>query len=99
MCCTYSFGSEGFLIELFRRSGVRIPLDLIRNELDGAIDRSSLSQSEGQRKKRRLEAMALETELSIGMTELKEEITKLRAEMNTYMNALEEESGCHTTML
>ncbi|GFZ06714.1 hypothetical protein Acr_18g0008840 [Actinidia rufa] len=77
----------GFLTELFRRSGVCIPLDLIRNEPEGAIDRSSLSRSEGQTKKRRLEAMALETEPSSRMTEFKEEITKLRAEMNTRMTA------------
>ena len=89
----------GFLTELFRMSGVRIPLDLIRNEPKGAIDRSFLSRSESQRKNRRLEAMALETEPSFGMTELKEEITKLKAEMNTHITALEEESGRHMTML
>ncbi|GFS41533.1 hypothetical protein Acr_00g0074960 [Actinidia rufa] len=88
-----------FLTKLFRSSGVRIPLDLIRNELERAIDRSLLSRYEDQRKNRRLEAMALETEPSFGMTELKEEITKLKAEMNTHMTALEEESGRHTTML
>ncbi|GFS34035.1 hypothetical protein Acr_00g0031890 [Actinidia rufa] len=89
----------GFLTELFRRSGVRIPLDLIRNEPEGAIDRSSLSQYEGQRKKRRLEAMAVETDPSIGMAKLKEEVTNLRVEMNTRMTKLEGESRHHTIML
>ncbi|GFS29786.1 hypothetical protein Acr_00g0008460 [Actinidia rufa] len=87
-----------FLTELFRRNGVCMPLDLIRNEPKGAIDRSSLSRSEGQRKKRRLKAMVLETEQSFGMTKLKKEIAKLRAKMNTHMTALEEEFGRHTTM-
>ncbi|GFY90866.1 hypothetical protein Acr_07g0010620 [Actinidia rufa] len=89
----------GFLTKLFRRSGIRIPLDLIRNEPEGAIDRSSLSQYKGQRKKRRLEAMAVETDPSIGMAELKEEVTNLRAEMNTRMTKLEEEFSHHTIML
>ncbi|GFZ03398.1 hypothetical protein Acr_16g0000220 [Actinidia rufa] len=45
----------GFYMELFKRSGVRIPLGITRVKLEGAIDRTSLSRSEGQRKKRRLE--------------------------------------------
>ncbi|GFS30828.1 hypothetical protein Acr_00g0014400 [Actinidia rufa] len=39
----------GFLMELFWRSRVRIPLDLIRNEPEGAIDRSSLSRFGGSK--------------------------------------------------
>ncbi|GFS42907.1 hypothetical protein Acr_00g0082460 [Actinidia rufa] len=73
-------------------------LYLNRIEPERPIDRSSLSQSEGQRKKRRLEAITLE-EPSIGMAELKEEIMKLRMEMSTPMTLLEEESSRHTTML
>ena len=88
----------GFLTELFKRSGVRIPVDLIKIEPERPIDRSSLSRSEGQRKKRRMEAIA-PAEPSIGMAELKEEITNLRTEMNSRMTALEEESSRHTTLL
>ncbi|GFY80854.1 hypothetical protein Acr_01g0006630 [Actinidia rufa] len=88
----------GFLTELFKRNGVHIPVDLIRIEPERPIDRSSLSQSEGQRKKRRLEAMAPE-EPSIGMAKLKEKFTNLRTEMSTYMISFEKESSHHTTML
>ena len=43
---------------------------------------------------------AIESEApSIGMNELKEEITSLRMEFDTRMTALEEQSGRHTTML
>ncbi|PSS08051.1 TRNA-dihydrouridine(47) synthase [Actinidia chinensis var. chinensis] len=56
----------GFLMELFKRSGVHHPINLIRIEPGRLIDRSSLSRSEGQRKKRRLEAIAPEKP-SIGM--------------------------------
>ncbi|GFS34062.1 hypothetical protein Acr_00g0032030 [Actinidia rufa] len=80
------------------RNRVHIPVDLIRAEPERPIDRSSLSRSEGQRKKRRLEAIAHEKP-SIGMSELKEEITNLRMEMNTRMTTLENESGRHMTML
>ncbi|GFS40628.1 hypothetical protein Acr_00g0069570 [Actinidia rufa] len=88
----------GFLTELFKRSGVYIPVDLIRIEPKRAIDRSSLSQSEGQKKKRKLEAITHE-EPSIGMAELKEEIMNLKMEMSTLITSLEEESSRHTTML
>ncbi|GFS31967.1 hypothetical protein Acr_00g0020160 [Actinidia rufa] len=99
----------GFLTELFKRSGVHIPLDFTRIKPKGAIDRSSLSRSEGQMKKRKLEVGAYE-ESSIGMAKLKEAILDLgremntrmsefRAEVNTCMIKLEEESGQHTTML
>ncbi|GFZ10860.1 hypothetical protein Acr_22g0002580 [Actinidia rufa] len=99
----------GFLIELFKRNGVHIPLDFTRVEPKRAIDRASLSRSEGQRKKRKLEAGAYD-ESSIGMAELKEAILDLgremntrmsefRAEVNTHMTKLEEESSRHTTML
>ncbi|GFS36308.1 hypothetical protein Acr_00g0045280 [Actinidia rufa] len=50
----------GFLTELFKRSGVHIPIDFIRIEPDGPIDRASLSQSEGQMKKRKLKEGAHE---------------------------------------
>ncbi|GFS41458.1 hypothetical protein Acr_00g0074480 [Actinidia rufa] len=88
----------GFLTKLFNRSGVHIPVNLIRAKPERPIDRSSLSQSEGQRKKRRLEVIAHE-EPSIGMAKLKEEIMNLTMEMNTRMNALEKESSRHTIML
>ena len=78
-----------FLIELFKRHGVHIPVDLIRIEPKRPIDRYSLTRSEGQRKKRRVEAIALE-EPSIGMAELKEATTSLRTEFDTHMTALEE---------
>ncbi|GFS36333.1 hypothetical protein Acr_00g0045420 [Actinidia rufa] len=77
----------GFLIELFKRNGVHIPLKITRTKPKGAIDRSSLSRSEGQSKKRRLEEDADE-EPSMGMTEV-----------NARLTSLEEESRRHTTML
>ncbi|GFY90981.1 hypothetical protein Acr_27g0000470 [Actinidia rufa] len=88
----------GFLTELFKRSGVHIPVNLIRIDPKRPIDRSSLSRSEGQRKKRRLKEIAHE-EPTIGMAELKKEIINLRMEMSTRMTVLEEESSRHTTML
>ncbi|GFS42198.1 hypothetical protein Acr_00g0078460 [Actinidia rufa] len=99
----------GFLTELFKRSGVHIPLDFIRIEPEGPIDRASLSRSEGQRKKRKLEEEAQE-ESAIGMGELKEAILNLgkemskqmsefREEVNTRLSSLEEESSRHTVML
>ncbi|GFZ14647.1 hypothetical protein Acr_24g0008370 [Actinidia rufa] len=84
--------------ELFKRNGVHIPLDFTRVEPEGDIDRASLSRSEGQRKKRKLEAGAYD-ESSIGMAELKEAILDLGREVNTRMTKLEEESNRHTTML
>ncbi|GFZ15674.1 hypothetical protein Acr_25g0000830 [Actinidia rufa] len=99
----------GFLTELFKRSGVHIPLDFTRIEPEGPIDRASLSRSEGQRKKRKLEEEAHEGS-AIGMGELKEAILNLkkemskqmsefRAEVNTRLTSLEEESSRHTVML
>ncbi|GFY85470.1 hypothetical protein Acr_04g0002080 [Actinidia rufa] len=99
----------GFLMELFKKSGIHIPLDFTRIELEGAICRSFLSRSEGQRKKRKLEEGAYE-ESSMGMTKLNEAILNLgrqmgtqmsefRVEVNAHMTALEEESSQHTTML
>ncbi|PSS08284.1 TRNA modification GTPase [Actinidia chinensis var. chinensis] len=100
---------KGFLTELFKRSGIHIPLDFTRIELEGAIDRFSLSQSERQRMKRKLKEGAYE-ESSMGMVELKEAILDLgrqmgtqmsefRVEVNACMTTLEEESSRHTTML
>ncbi|GFY85471.1 hypothetical protein Acr_04g0002090 [Actinidia rufa] len=77
---------------------VHIPIDLTRIEPEKSIDRYSLTRSEGQQKKRRLEAIELE-EPSIGMAELKKAITSWRTEFDTHMTALEEQSRCHTTML
>ncbi|GFY95625.1 hypothetical protein Acr_10g0010100 [Actinidia rufa] len=99
----------GFLTELFKRSGVYILVDITRINPEWAIDRSSLSRFEGQRKKRRLEAGAYE-EPPMGMAELKEAIMNLgremgaqmyefKAEVNSSMSSLEEESRRHTTML
>ncbi|GFZ12042.1 hypothetical protein Acr_23g0004270 [Actinidia rufa] len=70
-----------FLTELFKRSGVRIPLGITRVEPEGAIDRSSLSRSKGQRKKRRFEAVADEVP-SMGMAKLNEAITNLGKEFD-----------------
>ncbi|GFZ03389.1 hypothetical protein Acr_16g0000130 [Actinidia rufa] len=116
LCATYkaldnrgSVPFTGFLTELFKRSGVHIPLDFIRIEPKGPIDRASLSRSEGQRKKRKLEEKAHEGS-TIGMTELKEAILNLekemskqmsefREEVNTRLSSLEEESSRHTVML
>ncbi|GFY80991.1 nucleosome assembly protein 1;2 [Actinidia rufa] len=99
----------GFLTELFKRSGVHIPLDFIRIEPEGPIDRASLSRSEGQRKKRKLEEEAQEGS-AMGMGDLKEAILNLgkemskqmaefREEVNTRLSSLEEESSRHTVML
>ena len=99
----------GFLTELFKRSGIHIPIGSTRVEFEGAIDRSSLSQSEGQRKKKKLEAVASE-ESSMSMKDLKEAITNLGKEfstqltehmneVNAHLTSLEEESSCNTTML
>ncbi|GFS36417.1 hypothetical protein Acr_00g0045820 [Actinidia rufa] len=86
LCSTYKASDKrgsvpftGFLIELFKRSGVHIPLDFIRIEPEGPIDRASLSRSEGQRKKRKLEEEAQEGS-AIGMGELKEAILNLGKE-------------------
>ncbi|GFS34123.1 hypothetical protein Acr_00g0032380 [Actinidia rufa] len=90
-------------------SGVHIPLDFITIEPEGPIDRASLSRSEGQRKKRKLEKEAQEGS-AIGMGELKEAILNLgkemskqmaefREEVNTRLSSLEEESSRHTVML
>ncbi|GFS31878.1 hypothetical protein Acr_00g0019670 [Actinidia rufa] len=97
------------LPQLFKRSGVHIPLDFIRIELEGPIDRASLSRSEGKRKNRKLEEEAQEGS-SIGMGELKEAILNLgkemskqmaefREEVNAQLSSLEEESSRHTVML
>ncbi|GFY91138.1 hypothetical protein Acr_07g0013340 [Actinidia rufa] len=97
------------LPQLFKRSRVHIPLDFIRIEPEGPIDRASLSRSEGQRKKRKLEEEAQEGS-AIGMGELKEAILNLekemskqmsefREEVNTRLSSLEEESSRHTVML
>ncbi|GFZ14672.1 hypothetical protein Acr_24g0008620 [Actinidia rufa] len=99
----------GFLTELFKRSGVYIPLDITRTEPKGAIDRSSLSRSKGQRKKMTLEE-GVYKEPSMGVVELKEAIMNLGREMGTQMSefrievnacltSLKEESRHHTTML
>ncbi|GFS36390.1 late embryogenesis abundant protein, group 2 [Actinidia rufa] len=99
----------GFLTELFKRSGVHIPLDFIRIEPKGPIDRASLSRSEGQRKKRKLDEEAQEGS-AIGMGGLKEAILNLgkemskqmaefREEVNTRLSSLEKESSRHTVML
>ncbi|GFS37713.1 hypothetical protein Acr_00g0053610 [Actinidia rufa] len=70
---------------------------------------SFVSQFEGQRKKRKLEAVASE-ESSMGMEDLKEAITNFgkefstqmiehRNEVNAHLTTLEEESSRNTTML
>ncbi|GFZ05177.1 hypothetical protein Acr_17g0007490 [Actinidia rufa] len=80
-----------------------------RVEPEGAVDRSSLSRSEGQRKKRKLEAVASEVS-SMVMENLKEAITNLgkefstqitehRNEVNAHLTSLEVESSRNTTML
>ncbi|GFZ05437.1 hypothetical protein Acr_17g0010090 [Actinidia rufa] len=116
LCAAYAGGDArgsvsytGFLTELFKRNGVHIPLGFTRVEPEGAIDRSTVSRSEGQRKKRKLEAAASE-ESSMDMDDLKEAITNLgkefstqmtehRSEVNARLTTLEEESSRNTTML
>ncbi|GFZ14741.1 hypothetical protein Acr_24g0009310 [Actinidia rufa] len=116
LCATYKASDKrdsvpftGFLTELFKRSGVHIPLDFIRIEPEGPIDRVSLSRSEGQRKKKKLEEEAHEGS-AIGMGKLKEAILNMKKEMskqmsefreevNTRLSSLEEESSHHTVML
>ncbi|GFY91118.1 hypothetical protein Acr_07g0013140 [Actinidia rufa] len=88
----------GFLMELFKRHDVPFPIDLTRTEPKKPIGRYSLTRSEGQRKKKRLEASASE-QPSVGILELQEAIANLRVEFDTRMTSLEEQSGCHTTML
>ena len=87
-----------FLTELFKRHDVPIPIDFTRIEPEKPIDRYSLTQSEGQRKKKRLEASASE-QSSVGISELQEAIANLRIEFDTRMTSLEEQSGHHTTTL
>ncbi|GFS33971.1 hypothetical protein Acr_00g0031530 [Actinidia rufa] len=88
----------GLLTELFKRSGVHIPVDLTRTESEKPINKYSLTQFEGQWKERRVEVIASEESL-IGMAELKEAIMGLRTELDTRMTSLEEQSSYHTTML
>ncbi|GFS39338.1 hypothetical protein Acr_00g0062350 [Actinidia rufa] len=88
----------GFLTEIFKRSKVHIPVDLTRTKPEKPINKYCLTRSEGQRKKKRVEAIASE-EFSIGMAELKEAIMDFRTEFNTRMTSLEEQSSLHTTML
>ena len=96
LCAAYNSSDLGgsvpftrFLTELFKRYGVHIPVDLTRTESKKPIDRFSLTRSEGQQKKRIMEAIESEAP-SIGMNELKEAITSLRTEYDTRMTALEE---------
>ncbi|GFZ14661.1 hypothetical protein Acr_24g0008510 [Actinidia rufa] len=116
LCSTYKASDKrgsvpftGLLTELFKRSGVHIPVDFIRSEPEGPIDRASLSRSERQRKKRKLEEEEQEGS-TIGMGDLKEAILNLgkemskqmaefREEVNTRLSSLEEESSRHTVML
>ncbi|GFS32080.1 hypothetical protein Acr_00g0020700 [Actinidia rufa] len=97
LCSTYKASDKrgsvpftGFLTELFKRSGVHIPLDFIRIEPEGPIDRASLSRSEGQRKKRKLEEEEQEGS-AIGMGDLKEAILNLGKEMSKQMAEFREE--------
>ncbi|PSS34877.1 Pre-mRNA-splicing factor like [Actinidia chinensis var. chinensis] len=81
LCATHkALDKRGFVpligTELFKKSGIHIPLDFTRIEAEGAIDRSSLSRSEGQRKKRKLEEGASEESL-MGMAEQNEAILDL----------------------
>ncbi|GFS46194.1 hypothetical protein Acr_00g0100720 [Actinidia rufa] len=116
LCAAYAGGDArgsvpytGFLTNLFKRSGVHIPLGFTRVEPEGVIDRSSVSRSEGKRKKRKLEAAASK-ESSMGMDDLKEAITNLgkefstqitehRSEVNARLTTLEEESSRNTIIL
>ncbi|XP_057495951.1 uncharacterized protein LOC130780945 [Actinidia eriantha] len=89
----------GFLMELFKRSGVHIPVDITRIEHEWPLIR----------KKRRLEVGAYEEPL-MGMAKLNEAImnlvremsaqmSKFKVEVNVRMTSLEEESRRYTTML
>ncbi|GFZ09646.1 hypothetical protein Acr_21g0002450 [Actinidia rufa] len=91
LCATYAGGDArgsvpytSFLTELLKRSGVHIPIGFTRVEPEGAIDRSYVSRSEGQRNKKKLEATASE-ESSMGMEDLKEAITNFEKEFSTQM--------------
>ena len=116
LCVAYTGGDArgsvpytSFLTELFKRSGVHISIGFTWVKPEGAIDRSFASRSEGQRKKRKLEAVASE-ESSMGMEDLKEAITNLGKEFSTQMTehknevnarltSLEEESSRNMTIL
>ncbi|GFS40609.1 hypothetical protein Acr_00g0069520 [Actinidia rufa] len=81
------------------------PRDLTRIELEKPIERYSLTQSEGQRKKRKLDEGTLEQPL-VGIPELQEAIANLRVDFDTHMTThdelfsrLEDQSGRHTTLL
>ncbi|GFS33136.1 hypothetical protein Acr_00g0026550 [Actinidia rufa] len=87
---SYTKGSmpyTSFLTELFKRNGVCIPLGITRVELKGPLIDLHCSQSEGQRKKKRLEETVYEEPL-IGMAELKEAIVNLGKEFGTQMTEL-----------
>ncbi|GFZ00554.1 hypothetical protein Acr_14g0001890 [Actinidia rufa] len=98
-CCLMRSAREGR-----RRS--KVSLGLSPKKL---FDRSSLSRSEGQRKKRRLEEV-VDKAPSMGMSELTEAITnlekefgtqmtKFRSEVNTRLTTLEEEFSRNMTMI
>ncbi|GFS32862.1 hypothetical protein Acr_00g0025140 [Actinidia rufa] len=73
------------LTELFKKHGISIPVDLARIELERPIDRYSLTRSEGQRKKRKLEEGWIFDTRMIAHDE--------------QFSRLEEQSGSHTTLL
>ncbi|GFZ14656.1 hypothetical protein Acr_24g0008460 [Actinidia rufa] len=100
--------AENLFNKVWIRNGAVLE-HFITIEPEGPIDRASLSRSEGQRKKRKLEKEAQEGS-AIGMGELKEAILNLgkemskqmaefREEVNTRLSSLEEESSRHTVML
>ncbi|GFY80954.1 hypothetical protein Acr_01g0007630 [Actinidia rufa] len=91
-------------------TGKTIDLPRTMIEPEGPIDRASLSRSEGQRKKRKLEEEEAQEGSAMGMGDLKEAILNLgkemskqmaefREEVNTRLSSLEEESSRHTVML
>ncbi|GFY91470.1 hypothetical protein Acr_07g0016660 [Actinidia rufa] len=89
----------GLLMELFKKHGISILVNLTRTEPEKPIDRYSLTRSEGQRKKRKLEEGTSE-QPSVGIPELQEAIANLRVDFDTCMtahdeqfNSLEEQSG------
>ncbi|GFZ21901.1 hypothetical protein Acr_29g0010630 [Actinidia rufa] len=100
-----SVSFTGLLTELFKRHGISIPVDLTRTEPEKPIDRYSLTRSEGQQKKRKLEEGTSE-QPSVGIPKLQEAIANLRVDFDTRMtlhdkhfSRLEEQSGRHTTLI
>ncbi|GFY97576.1 hypothetical protein Acr_12g0001170 [Actinidia rufa] len=71
-----------FLMALFKKYDISIPVDLIRTKQEKPIDKYSLTRSKGQRKKRKLVASSSEAPI-VGIDELQDVITNLRIKFDT----------------